>query len=84
MYIVYLNRRTGDYWQRRMNIRNWRAWVVEAKRFLLSPETEGREKEKALLRAFGEQERSVAPTSCLCLCRVYLERILLLLNVTVL
>lgn len=49
VYIVYLNRRTGDYWQRRKNIRNWRARVVEAKRFLLSPETEGREKEKALL-----------------------------------
>lgn len=84
MYMVYLNRRTGNYWQRRKNIRNWRAWAVEAKKFLLSPGIEGREKEKAPLRAFGELERRMTPTSCLYLCSVYFELIFLLLNMTVL
>lgn len=79
MYMVYLNRRTGNYWQRRKNIRNWRA-----KKFLLSPGIEGREKEKAPLRAFGELGRRMTQTSCLYLCSIYFELIFLLLNMTVL
>ena len=38
---VYPNGKTGDYWQRRESIRNWRARAVEGEKFLLFPGVEG-------------------------------------------
>lgn len=38
---VYLNGKTGDYWQRSRSIRNWRARAVEGENFLLFPGVEG-------------------------------------------